>query len=220
MYQSAETTAAARAFAGRVGPVRSSLPGTDYARRKAIQQDGPSRPHADSWPRPVAVPWPPPAVVGRGAGACRPWRGWRRTGCDRVAAQSRSRRSTVGASDDDSTAPPPFTTIAWRLSHLAELLTLRADHTVGSHSLTREDCRSGPDAEGAVAALDAGAAAWREALLSADDAALDTVGYSAYPYGSDPDDPFIDIVWWVNQELLHHGAEIALIRDLYRARQG
>ncbi|MBV8932099.1 MAG: DinB family protein, partial [Kutzneria sp.] len=51
------------------------------------------------------------------------------------------------------------------------------------------------------------------------DTALDTVGHSSYPYGSDPDDPFIEVVWWVNQELLHHGAEIALIRDLYRARQ-
>ncbi|HEY8675177.1 MAG TPA: DinB family protein, partial [Candidatus Dormibacteraeota bacterium] len=29
-----------------------------------------------------------------------------------------------------------------------------------------------------------------------------------------------ETVWWVNQELLHHGAEIALLRDLYRARQG
>jgi hypothetical protein len=27
----------------------------------------------------------------------------------------------------------------------------------------------------------------------------------------------VDIVWWVNQEILHHGAEIALLRDLYRA---
>ena len=30
---------------------------------------------------------------------------------------------------------------------------------------------------------------------------------------------FIDIVWWVNQEVLHHGGEIALLRDLYRAQQ-
>ncbi|MCZ9337237.1 DinB family protein, partial [Streptomyces sp. TRM76130] len=28
--------------------------------------------------------------------------------------------------------PPPFTTLAWRLSHLAEMLALRADHTAGS----------------------------------------------------------------------------------------
>ncbi|MFC7845955.1 DinB family protein [Streptomyces sp. NPDC057382] len=113
--------------------------------------------------------------------------------------------------------PPPFTTIAWRLSHLTELLTLRADHTAGSHRLTRDDFRSSGDAAGAVGAFDAAATAWREALTSVDDRALDTVGYSTYPHGSDPDDPFLETVWWVNQELLHHGAEIALLRDLYRS---
>lgn len=115
--------------------------------------------------------------------------------------------------------PPPFTTIAWRLSHLSEMLTLRADHTDGGHVLTRDDYLVNGDVAEAVAAFDAGAAAWRKALLSADDAALDTLGHCTYPHGSDAEEPFIDIVWWVNQELLHHGAEIALIRDLYRARQ-
>jgi hypothetical protein len=112
---------------------------------------------------------------------------------------------------------PPFTTIAWRLGHLSEMLTLRADHTIGSHSLTRYDYHFSGDAGGAIAALEAGAQAWRQALLSADDAALDMVGRSTYPDGSDPDDRFIDTIWWVNQELLHHGAEIALLRDLYLA---
>ncbi|MBV9845460.1 MAG: DinB family protein [Kutzneria sp.] len=115
--------------------------------------------------------------------------------------------------------PPPFTTIAWRLSHLSEVLTLRADYTAGTRALTRDGYRISGDAASAIAAFDAGATAWRKALLEADDTALDTVGHSSYPYGSDPDDPFIEVVWWVNQELLHHGAEIALIRDLYRARQ-
>ncbi|TWF90865.1 DinB family protein [Streptomyces brevispora] len=115
-------------------------------------------------------------------------------------------------------APPPFTTIAWRLSHLCELLTLRADHTAGSHTLTRDDYCSSKDAAGAISAFETGAAAWRKALHGVDDSALDTVGYSTYPHGSDSGDPFIDIVWWVNQELLHHGAEIALMRDLYRSQ--
>jgi hypothetical protein len=44
-------------------------------------------------------------------------------------------------------------------------------------------------------------------------------GCGTVPYGSDPEDLFIDTVWWVNQELLHHGAEIALLRDLYRERK-
>ncbi|MFD3491910.1 DinB family protein [Streptomyces sp. NPDC058690] len=115
--------------------------------------------------------------------------------------------------------PPPFTTLAWRLSHLSELLALRADHTNGSHTLTRDDYVVAGDAAGAIAAFESAATAWREALLGADDAALDTVGHSTYPHGSDPEDPFIETVWWVNQELLHHGAEIALIRDLFRARR-
>jgi hypothetical protein len=115
--------------------------------------------------------------------------------------------------------PPPFTTIAWRLSHLSEMLFLRADHTAGGHSLTRDDYPVSGDSAVAVTAYDAGVTAWRKALLSIDDAALDTVGHCTYPHGSDPEEPFVDIVWWVNQEVLHHGAEIALLRDLYRAQK-
>jgi hypothetical protein len=114
--------------------------------------------------------------------------------------------------------PPPFTTIAWRLGHLSEMLTLRAEHTIGSHALTSDDYVFHGDAAGALRAFDAGAQAWRKALVSADDAALDEIGRSGYPDGSDPEEPFIEVVWWVNQELLHHGAEIALLRDLYRAQ--
>ncbi|OIK04779.1 DinB family protein [Streptomyces monashensis] len=113
--------------------------------------------------------------------------------------------------------PPPVTTLAWRLSHLTEMLALRADHTAGTRSATRERHPVHGDAAGAIAAFADGAAAWRQALLGADDAALDTVGYCGYPYGSDAEEPLLDIVWWVNQEVLHHGAEIALLRDLYRA---
>ncbi|MBV6702557.1 DinB family protein [Kitasatospora aureofaciens] len=112
--------------------------------------------------------------------------------------------------------PPPFTTLAWRLNHLGEMLTLRADHTHGTRSLTREAYPVCGDAQSAIAGFDAAATAWREALLAADDTVLDTVGHSAYPYGGDAEEAFLDVVWWVNQELLHHGAEIALLRDLYR----
>ncbi len=112
--------------------------------------------------------------------------------------------------------PPPFTTLAWRLSHLSEMLTLRADHTVGRHLMTRPDFETSGEACGALAAFEFGADAWRGALLATGGADLDTVGRSTYPHGGDPEEKFIDLVWWVNQELLHHGAEIALLRDLYR----
>ena len=114
--------------------------------------------------------------------------------------------------------PPPFTTIAWRLSHISEMLLLRSDYTTGSHMLTSDTYVTSGEAVGAIASFVAASDAWRGTLLSCDDAALGTVGLSTYPYGSDAEEVFIDIVWWVNQEILHHGAEIALLRDLYRAR--
>ena len=36
-----------------------------------------------------------------------------------------------------------------------------------------------------------------------------------YPYGLDPEIPFIGIIRWTNRELIHHLAEVALLRDLY-----
>jgi hypothetical protein len=115
--------------------------------------------------------------------------------------------------------PPPFTTIAWRLSHLSEMLALRAEYTAGGgRSLTKDDYPAHGGARGAIAAFADAAEAWRRALAGCDDAALDTVGYSTYPYGSDAEEAFLDIVWWVNQEVLHHGGEIALLRDLFQYR--
>lgn len=113
---------------------------------------------------------------------------------------------------------PPFTTIAWRLSHISEMLAMRADYTTGGHSLTRDAYVTPGAAAVAVAAFRDAARAWRVTLLASSDADLSAVGRSAYPYGSDPEDAFIDTVWWVNQEILHHGGEIALLRDLYRAK--
>lgn len=114
--------------------------------------------------------------------------------------------------------PPPVTTIAWRMAHVTEMLTLWAEWTIGEHRRHEADLVYAGNAAGAVRALEEGVRAWREALTTADDAALDQVGRSTYPGGSDAEDSFLDLVWWVNQEVLHHGAEIALLRDLYGAR--
>jgi hypothetical protein len=35
--------------------------------------------------------------------------------------------------------------------------------------------------------------------------------------GLDPQIPFIGIIRWTNRELIHHLAEVALLRDLYAA---
>lgn len=118
----------------------------------------------------------------------------------------------------DNPEPAPFTTIAWRLGHVNEMLALRADHMAGSHAITRATYTFPGDAAGALAEFERAADAWRAVLTGADDAALDWVGQSTYPYGSDPEVPFIQTAWWMNQELLHHRGELALLRDLYRAR--
>jgi hypothetical protein len=52
---------------------------------------------------------------------------------------------------DTPPSPPPFTTIAWRLGHLGDMLALRAEYTIGGRSLTLDDRRVAPDAEGGIA---------------------------------------------------------------------
>jgi hypothetical protein len=68
-----------------------------------------------------------------------------------------------------------------------------------------------------MAFLQRGLSAWRDGLAKMTDEDLDTVGRSAYPHGLDPQLPLLEIVWWVNKELLFHSAEIWYVRDLYAA---
>lgn len=46
------------------------------------------------------------------------------------------------------------------------------------------------------------------------------MGCSTHPRGGDPEDLSLGAVWWVDQELLHHGAGIALLCDPYRDAGG
>jgi hypothetical protein len=75
-------------------------------------------------------------------------------------------------------------------------------------------------AEAGLAFLRAGFRACRNGLGQMKDADLDAIGRSANQDGLDPTLPLLDIVWWVNKELLEHAAEIWYVRDLYRAVQG
>lgn len=59
---------------------------------------------------------------------------------------------------------------------------------------------------------------WRADVGALTEDQLDTVGLSQYPYGSAPGEPFISVLWGANLEFIHHMAEIALLRDLWRTR--
>lgn len=113
--------------------------------------------------------------------------------------------------------PPPVTTIAWRLAHLAyPVFGIRADAHFGDGGL-RLDAVDWPltAAEG-VAAFRRELQTWRDGVAGCTEADL------AAPVGtSEPgweDYPLATLVLHLNRELIHHGAEIALLRDLYRAR--
>ena len=124
---------------------------------------------------------------------------------------------------------PPFTTIAWRLCHLtlsalaywamAMEGDLQARDRVAELTFPRQ-------ADDAVALLDSWWARWRAGLRALDDAALARPMREMLPDTDVPimrlgaDDPFVHHVLHQHRELIHHGAEISLLRDLYRARDG
>ena len=70
----------------------------------------------------------------------------------------------------------------------------------------------------AVAFVDDAIAAFRSGLeqLRAD-RLFEKLGPDAGPWS---DDTFTDMALHVFDEIVHHGAEVALLRDLYRARNG
>lgn len=113
--------------------------------------------------------------------------------------------------------PPPVTTIAWRLAHLQQGFAERWEWTFGAHRDPVVELS--PSGAQAVDALWAELGRWRQSVAALTDEQLDTVGFGRFPRGLDPTLPFIAIVWWSNRELIHHLAEAALLRDLWRARQ-
>lgn len=110
---------------------------------------------------------------------------------------------------------PPLTTLAWRVWHLVDVL--EADRTATWLGLEVDDVR-GPvpgTAHGALNRLDRAAALWHERLSSLDDVDLAApVGDLAGPYGEASRSSF---ALHILDELIHHAAEVALLRDLYRA---
>ncbi|GAA4915217.1 DinB family protein [Stackebrandtia albiflava] len=99
--------------------------------------------------------------------------------------------------------------------HLYGMAKLRAAYTVGECRLTYDDLDWPETAASAAPALTESWAEWRDAVTALRDDELDVVGRCAFPWGLDPTLPVLDIVWWMNRELIHHTAEIAFVRDLY-----
>lgn len=115
--------------------------------------------------------------------------------------------------------PPPVTTIAWRLGHIAVgVFGMRAANHFGGPSLGYDSVEWPATAAGGLAFLDEQYAAWMTGVRGLSEADLaQPVGpaegpYAAFPMGA--------LVLHISREAIHHGAEIALLRDLYRAGAG
>jgi hypothetical protein len=111
--------------------------------------------------------------------------------------------------------PPPFTTIAWRICHIAAaVLGLRANAHFGDGTMRLDRIDWPGTAADGIAFLERSYAAWKEGVASLDDAGLARkVGPAEGPYS---EYPFAALILHINREVIHHGAEIALLRDLYR----
>ncbi|MGH9226454.1 MAG: DinB family protein [Acidimicrobiales bacterium] len=113
-------------------------------------------------------------------------------------------------------SPAPFTTIAWRLSHIGWFLNLRANHRFGDGTLTPLTAPWPGTPEAALDWMDSGFAAYRAGVAATDDASLDV--HPDGPAGwTDTRFPFALNVQHITLEVIHHGAEVSLLRDLYRA---
>jgi hypothetical protein len=113
----------------------------------------------------------------------------------------------------------PVTTIAWRLGHLHSNFAGDWEWTFGERRRDPHELVDfTPDSALALQRFWATVDRWRESVATVTEEQLDTVGFSQYPYGSNPDEPYICVLSGMNLEFIHHMAEIALLRDLWRAR--
>ncbi|SHF38174.1 DinB family protein [Streptoalloteichus hindustanus] len=112
--------------------------------------------------------------------------------------------------------PPPVTTIAWRVAHIGgPVLGFRASQHFGDGSLTLDTVEWPATAAAGLDFLDRQYAAWRSGLEALDVAELARpCGPAEGPYA---ELPLAALVLHVNREVHHHGGEVALLRDLYRA---
>lgn len=113
--------------------------------------------------------------------------------------------------------PPPVTTIAWRLGHIAVgCLGARATSHFGASFPDYPGTNWSLTAAGGLDLLDRAYAAWIGGVRALTAAQLaEPCGPAEGPYAAYP---MAGLVLHINREVLHHGAEVMLLRDLYRNR--
>jgi hypothetical protein len=118
----------------------------------------------------------------------------------------------------DEPDPPPVTTIAWRVAHMTiECLAMRTMNHFGGPTAHWETWEYTDRADEALAQLDAAYDLWSAGVAElGEDGLARPVGPAEGPWA---EAPYADLVLHINRELIHHGAEICLLRDLYLRRK-
>jgi hypothetical protein len=113
--------------------------------------------------------------------------------------------------------PAPVTTIAWRLGHvIVGVLGERNASHFGGPPISYQTVDWPRTADGALAMLDDAYARWTAGVGALDDAGLATpIGPAE---GEWAEFPYSALILHIHREVIHHMAEVALLRDLYRHR--
>jgi hypothetical protein len=111
--------------------------------------------------------------------------------------------------------PAPVTTIAWRMAHVAVgVLGERAASHFGGAPISYATAEYSLSADDGLALLDRTYAGWIDGVRRLDrDGLQRPCGPAEGPFAAYP---MAALVLHVNREVIHHGAEMLLLRDLYR----
>jgi hypothetical protein len=116
----------------------------------------------------------------------------------------------------DPPDPPPMTTIAWRLGHVALVFGERAANHFGGGGVSYATTDWPLTASGMRELVDHHHDAWVAGVRALDAAGLAApCGPAEGPYA---DAPMAALVLHIHREVLHHGAEVALMMDLFAHR--
>ena len=110
--------------------------------------------------------------------------------------------------------PPPLTTISWRLGHvIVGVLAMRNASHFGRAATDYDSWEYAETADAALAQLDAEYAAWIDGVEQwGEDGLLALVGDAEPGHESSSN---AELVLHIHRELIHHLAEVSLLRDLY-----
>jgi hypothetical protein len=112
--------------------------------------------------------------------------------------------------------PAPFTTIAWRLTHVAMCKVMYHEHAFGPGELTWLSFETPGSAAAALDMLDRGHVSLTEDLAGLDDPDLERLVMTNWG----EEWPAWRIFWTMIHHDAHHGGEIGALRDLYRTTGG